>query len=243
MVAKRELKFIKSLQQKKYRGQHGLFLAEGPKVVDAFIGAGWAPHMLFSTEPADSFPPARPISQRDLKSVSSLVQPNKILGIFKIPQRAQPVCSGWILALDQVRDPGNLGTIIRLCDWFGIREILCSPDSVDCYNPKVVMGSMGSLARVNVYYLPLGAALQESGLPVFGADMQGTPVAEFAFPEEGILLMGSESHGISPDLVDLLENTLSITPYGDPGAESLNVGTATGILLYELRRAARPIRK
>jgi TrmH family RNA methyltransferase len=241
MVAKRELKFIKSLQQKKYRSQHGLFLAEGLKVVDAFLQAGWKPDYLYSTDPPDTFPAARPISARDLASVSTLVQPNKVLAVFPIPEASEPVYGDWILALDQVRDPGNLGTIIRLCDWFGIREILCSPDSVDCYNPKVVMASMGSLAGVRIHYRPLGQALAESGLPVFGADMHGRPASEFAFPDRGVLLMGSESHGICSELRGQLTNSLSVMPFGDPVAESLNVGMATGILLYELRKGVRPI--
>ena len=243
MVAKRELKFIKSLQQKKYRSRYGLFLAEGLKVVDAFLQAGWKPAYLYTTDPPGTYPGATPISVRELESVSTLVQPNKVLAVFPIPEAAEPGYGDWVLALDQVRDPGNLGTIIRLCDWFGVREILCSPDTVDCYNPKVVMASMGSLAGVRVHYRPLGEALAQSGLPVFGADMHGAPVAGFDFPEKGVLLMGSESHGISGELRDRLTDRLGIMPYGDPGAESLNVGTATGILLYELRRGLRPIQR
>jgi TrmH family RNA methyltransferase len=236
MVAKRELKFIKSLHQKKHRSLSGSFLAEGVKVVGTLIEAGWEPRQLYSTAELDLFPHAEPISEKDLKSVSSLVQPNQVLGIFEIPAVSRPEYTGWILALDQVRDPGNLGTIIRLCDWFGIREILCSPDSVDCYNPKVVMASMGSLAHVRIHYLPLGPSLTESGLPVFGTDMQGVSPSSFSFPGEGILLMGSESHGISSELREKLSQTLSIPSHGHPVAESLNVSMATGILLYELRR-------
>ncbi|MDM9632764.1 RNA methyltransferase [Robiginitalea aurantiaca] len=243
MVAKRELKFIKSLHQKKYRNLNGLFLAEGVKVVTAFTSAGWVPKHLYSSEIMDSFPEAEPLSERELKSVSTLVQPNKILGVFEIPREAAPDYKGWVLALDQVRDPGNLGTIIRLCDWFGIRDIICSPDSVDAFNPKVVMASMGSLARVNLHYLPLQKVLTECGLPVFGADMHGTSAAAFSFPDQGILLMGSESHGISSELREILTQTLSIKPYADTGAESLNLGTAAGILLYEIRRGMAAIQK
>ncbi len=243
MVAKRELKFIKSLHQKKYRNLNGLFLAEGVKVVTAFTSAGWVPKHLYSSEIMDSFPGAEPLSERELKSVSTLVQPNKILGVFEIPRETAPDYQGWVLALDQVRDPGNLGTIIRLCDWFGIRDIICSPDSVDAFNPKVVMASMGSLARVNLNYLPLQKVLTECGLPVFGADMHGASAAAFSFPDQGILLMGSESHGISSELREILTQTLSIKPYADTGAESLNLGTAAGILLYEIRRGMAAIQK
>lgn len=243
MVAKRELKFIKSLHQKKYRSQSGFFLAEGVKVVSDFMDAGWVPKQLYSAEPLDSFPMAAPIAPRDLKAVSTLVHPNKIIGVFKIPVETPPEYKGWLLALDQVRDPGNLGTIIRLCDWFGIRDIICSADSVDCYNPKVVMATMGSLARVRLHYLSLEEVQMQSGLPVFGADMHGEPALECAFPDEGILLMGSESHGISPELRNRLTCTVSIPPYRGTGAESLNLGTAAGILLYELRRGQRTIQK
>lgn len=243
MVAKRELKFIKSLHQKKHRSLNGLFLAEGVKVVETLIDSGWHPRHLYSTSSMDRFPMAEPISEKELKWVSTLMKPNQVLAVFEIPPARPPEYAGWVLALDRLRDPGNLGTIIRLCDWFGIREILCSPDSVDCYNPKVVMASMGSLARVHIHYLPLGPALSQSGLPVFGADMQGVSVASFSFPDQGILLMGSESHGISPDLGSNLEQSLNIKPYTNPGAESLNVGAATGILLYELRRQQPFIQK
>lgn len=236
MVAKRELKFIKSLHQKKHRSLSGFFLAEGVKVVETLMDAGWEPRQLYSTSATGNFPTAELISEKELKSVSTLKQPNQVLGVFKIPPERPPEYSGWVLALDRLNDPGNLGTIIRLCDWFGIREILCSPDSVDCYNPKVVMASMGSLAQVQVHYLPLGPALSESGLSVFGADMDGVSASAFSFPDEGILLMGSESHGISPDLRASLTQSLNIRPFANPGAESLNVGVATGILLYELRK-------
>ena len=236
MVAKRDLKFIKSLHQKKYRSRHGLFLAEGVKLVEELLRSGWKPRELFSTETVEGISPARPISEEELKKVSALVQPNKVLGIFEIPSGAAPDFKGWLLALDGVRDPGNLGTIIRLCDWFGIRDLLCSPDTVDCFNPKVLMATMGSIARVRVHYLPLEQALSKSGLPLYGASMEGEPLGSFRLPEEGILVMGSESHGISTGIREVLLNTLGISPFGRGDAESLNVATASAIFLYEIRR-------
>jgi TrmH family RNA methyltransferase len=236
MVAKSALKFIKSLHQKKYRMRHGLFLAEGVKLVTDLLHAGWPSHTLYATEPVEGIPDALPITPDELRRVSTLVNPNKVVGIFEIPKTEAPQMNGWLLALDGVRDPGNLGTIIRLCDWFGIRHILCSPDTVDCFNPKVLMATMGSIARVRLHYGPLEENLTESGLPLIGASMEGTGVARYEFPEEGILLMGSESHGISPGLREHLTATLSIPASRNSGAESLNVGTATAILLYELRR-------
>ncbi|UCE68660.1 MAG: RNA methyltransferase [Flavobacteriaceae bacterium] len=236
MVAKRELKFIKSLHQKKYRSRHGLFLAEGVKLVGELLRSGWEPRQLFTTEPVDGIEGALHISEQDLNKVSALVQPNKVLGIFGIPRPVSPVFEGWLLALDGVRDPGNLGTIIRLCDWFGIRDLLCSPDTVDCYNPKVLMATMGSVARVRVHYMPLEQTLAGSGLPVFGASMEGEPLGSFRMPGEGILVMGSESHGISQGVAPLLQNTLGISPFGKEEAESLNVAAAAAIFLYEIRR-------
>ena len=236
MVAKRELKFIKSLHQKKYRTRHGLFLAEGVKLVGELLRSGWQPRELFSTESVEGITGARHIAEQDLKKVSALVQPNKVLGIFEIPPPVSPVFRGWLLALDGVRDPGNLGTIIRLCDWFGIRDLVCSPDTVDCYNPKVLMATMGSIARVRVHYLPLEQTLAESGLPVFGASMEGEPLGSFGMPEEGILVMGSESHGISKGVSEQVQKILGISSFGNGDAESLNVAAASAIFLYEIRR-------
>ena len=244
MVAKRELKFIRSLHLKKYRARHGLFLAEGVKLVRELLESGWNARDIYGTDPVEGIGEIRPISGPELKKVSTLVQPNKVLGVFEMPAAAPPVYSGWMLALDGVRDPGNLGTIIRLCDWFGIRELLCSPDVVDCYNPKVLAATMGSIARVKVHYLPLEEALGACGLPVFGASMEGAPADRFGLPAEGVLVMGSESHGVSGEIRGLLGQTLGIPGYGETGAESLNVAMASGILLYEIRRQGRaPIQK
>lgn len=245
MVAKKDLKFIKSLHQKKNRARHGLFLAEGMKLVGELLGAGFGVHSLYSTDPGSPGHRATPISGAELKKVSALVQPNKVLGVFEIPEASPPRFEGWLMALDGVRDPGNLGTIIRLCDWFGVTDLLCSPDTVDCYNPKALMATMGSIARVRVHYLPLEAVLPACGLPVFGASMEGRPLPGAALPKEGVLVLGSESHGVSAPVRALLRDTLSIPSWGGVGAESLNVGTAAGIFLYEIRRGnlARAIQK
>lgn len=236
MVAKSQLKFIKSLHQKKYRSRHGLFLAEGVKTVGDLIRARWRPRYLYATEDLPGLGEATPISETELRQVSTLVHPNKVLGLFEIPEPAPPSFTGWLLALDGVRDPGNLGTIIRLCDWFGVRHILCSPDTVDCFNPKVLMATMGSIARVQLHYQPLEGILLQSGLPLYGASMEGDPVMDHLLPGEGILIMGSESHGISPTLRQTLRQTLAIPSRNEGGADSLNVGTAAAILLYEVFR-------
>ena len=144
MVAKSELKFIRSLHQKKYRLRHGLFVAEGVKLVGELLASPLRLHSVYATEP-ELFQDATPLTERELKQASSLVHPNKVLAVFHIPQPAPLQFSDWVLALDGVRDPGNLGTLIRLCDWFGIGRLLCSPDTVDAYNPNVLQATMGSI--------------------------------------------------------------------------------------------------
>ncbi len=233
MVAKSEIKDIRRLHQKKYRLQQQRFLAEGIKVVDELLSSDFACSHLFSTD-LERYPGATLVSEAALKQMSALVQPNKVLGVFEVPQYDPPSFQSWTLALDGVRDPGNLGTLIRICDWFGIPDLLCSPDTVDCFNPKVLQASMGSLARVRVHYMPLAESLVASGLPVYGASMEGQAAATMEFPDRGILLMGSESHGMTPDIKHLLTHTVSIPSHG--GAESLNVAMAAGMLLYELKR-------
>ena len=200
MVAKNEIKRIRSLHQKKYRSRHGLFLAEGVKLVEELLRSGWQPTELFSTEPLEGISPARPISEEELKKVSSLVQPNKVLGIFEIPTLAAPDFRGWLLALDGVRDPGNLGTIIRLCDWFGIRDLICSPDTVDCYNPKVVQASMGSLSRVKINYLDLPDYLSQTNRSIYGTFMEGESLYSTTFEKDAILVMVNEANGISEEV-------------------------------------------
>ncbi len=171
--------------------------------------------------------------------MSGLQSPNTVLGVFHIPRESPLDFQDWILALDAVRDPGNLGTIIRLCDWYGIGQLVCSPDTVDCYNPKTLQATMGSIARVKVVYAELERVFNQSGTPVFGAFIGGEPVYEADFPQSGILLMGSEAHGISDSLAKMVGRRIGIPPFGKPGAESLNVAMATAILLHELRRPTR----
>ena len=160
------------------------------------------------------------------------------MAVFRIPEQKQPVFSGFSLALDGIRDPGNLGTIIRLCDWFGIENLFCSPDTVDCYNPKVVQATMGSITRVNVVYSPLDEIKQAAGnKTVLGAFMNGENVYTSKLPAEGILVMGNEANGISEEVERLVTHKISIPPFGNSSStESLNVATATAILLSEFRR-------
>lgn len=242
MVVKSEIKLIKNLQQKKYRSQNGLFVAEGRKTVSDLLRSSYKVHKVYSTEASileETQAESLLITQAELRKMSGLQSPNTVLGVFHIPRESPLDFQDWILALDAVRDPGNLGTIIRLCDWYGIGQLVCSPDTVDCYNPKTLQATMGSIARVKVVYAELERVFNQSGTPVFGAFIGGEPVYEADFPQSGILLMGSEAHGISDSLAKMVGRRIGIPPFGKPGAESLNVAMATAILLHELRRPTR----
>ncbi|MDC6349948.1 RNA methyltransferase [Zeaxanthinibacter sp. PT1] len=239
MVAKSEIKFIKSLQLKKNRMQHGLFVAEGVKMVQDLLDSGLRVHSVYATEEgifSGTQEEITLISASDLKRMSSLRSPNKGLAVFYMHGEDSPGYEGWNIVLDDVQDPGNLGTIIRLCDWFGIRNLVCSRETVDCYNPKVLQATMGSIARVNISYTDLSEYLAAANCPVYGSYMAATPVYSSEFNANGILVMGNEAHGISENVARFLTDKISIPSAPGSGAESLNVATATAILLYELKR-------
>lgn len=240
MLSKNQTKLINSLQQKKYRFKHGFFIAEGIKVVEEFLNSNHELEKLFCTNENyfNSYnDKLTVVSEAELKKISSLSTPNKVLGIFKIPKPKPIESKGLIVALDGINDPGNLGTIIRLCDWFGVHELICSKNTVDCYNTKVVQSSMGSLTRVNINYVNLPIVLNKTNLPVFGAFMDGESVYSTKLPTEGILIMGNEANGISNEINELIKNRISIPRFGAvQKTESLNVATATAILLNEFRR-------
>lgn len=238
MLTNNQKKLIRSLQQKKNRVKEAAFVAEGPKVIQEFIDAQYELEFLFSTDSL-LFPNQHciEISEKDLKAISYLTTPNQCLAVFKIPEVTDIPQDTLQVALDAVRDPGNLGTIIRLCDWFGVSDLICSEDSVDCYNPKVVQASMGSLARLRIQYLDLETYLQNTKLPVYGAFMDGTSVYESNLPSKAILLMGNEANGIRENIEPLVSNRISIPRFGAlQETESLNVATATAILLSEFKR-------
>ena len=239
MVVKSQLKLVKNLQQKKYRTQLQLFVAEGVKTVQELLSAGYRPRNIYCTDVTlltDYTKDLEIISQRDLKQMSSLKTPNKVLAVFEIPAHGVLPTDGWILALDGVQDPGNLGTIIRLCDWFGIAHIVCSENTVDCFNPKVVQSTMGSIARVSLHYLDLETWLKSYPNTILGAVLDGTNLYTAELPEQGILVMGSESHGITEQVLEFVTKKVTLPQYGSPSAESLNVAMATAICLSELRR-------
>jgi RNA methyltransferase, TrmH family len=240
MLSKSQIKLIKSLSQKKYRNIHELFIVEGLKGVREFLNSDFEMVSLFST--GESFKVDREnvtfIEDRELKKISALKNPQKVLAIFRIPPVRKIENDGLIVALDGIRDPGNLGTIIRLCDWFGVKDLVCSLDTVDCYNPKVVQASMGSLTRVKINYLDLKEYLKSNNqLPVLGTMLDGDNVYTLKLPSSGILILGNEANGISENIEACLTQKLNIPQFGEEQeTESLNVATATAIVLSEFRR-------
>lgn len=240
MISKNQIKLISSLQQKKFRLVNMEFLAEGTKVIHELLNSDFILEHLYTTEPLfdnvnSNFKTI--ISESDLKKISALSTPNNCLAVFKIPSVKPIIEQGLIIALDDIRDPGNLGTILRLCDWFGISQVICSEQTVDIYNPKVVQATMGSIARLNVSYVDLNVFLQKTTLPVFGTFMDGSNIYQKNLPKEAIIVMGNEANGISSTVEKTIKNRLTIPRFGDlQQTESLNVATATAIILSEFRR-------
>ena len=234
------MKLVKSLQQKKYRDEHGLFLVEGVKLVNEAIHSQAKLEMIVYACEEDVLPFDIPlnswrVSPKDLARMSAVKNPNRILAVCHKGWPRREVSGGWVVALDQISDPGNLGTIIRICDWMGVDQIICAMDSVDVFNPKVVQASMGSIFRVNVSYEHLEDYLEKyDSETILEANMNGESVHKFEFPEKGVLVMGSESHGLRPEISAKCTGKISIPQFG--GGESLNVAVSTGILLSHIKR-------
>ena len=234
-LSKAQVKWVRSLQQKKNRDAEGVFVAEGEKCVNDLRGAF---QLVLLATPENASPV-------EIEQMSSLRTPQGIIAVFRKPiAHTQYPLSNLILALDGVQDPGNLGTIIRTCDWFGIHDILCSRDTADCFNPKVVQATMGALARVRLHYVDLPATLaqlHQQGLPLYGTLLEGRNMYEanaIADRHLGVIIMGNEGNGISPQVRQLITHPLFIPSYPAdmPTSESLNVGIATAIVLSEFRR-------
>ena len=240
MLSKNQIKLITSLQQKKQRFAHQLFFAEGIKGIQELLASNFELVHLYTTQnDFDEVSNDKKVllDEQELKKITALATPNTCLAVFKIPNEKKIIESGLILALDSIRDPGNLGTILRLCDWFGIGQLICSKETVDIYNPKVVQATMGSIARVNVNYIDLETFISQTQLPVFGTFMDGTNIYKTDLPHEGIIIMGNEANGISPEIEKLIKNRLTIPRFGTlQKTESLNVATATAVILSEFRR-------
>lgn len=250
MLTKNNIKLIRSLEQKKYRTKEGVFVAEGPKVVGDLLEA-MRPRKVFATSEWLSSNGTRGIdvetvSEEELSRISFLQHPQQVLALFPIPtyeesdNYAEILKGKLTLALDSVQDPGNLGTIIRIADWFGIETILCSHETADVYNPKVVQATMGSIARVRIFYTDLVETLERLShtMPVFGTFLDGESIHDRHLPDEGIIVMGNEGKGISEEVAQLVKERLLIPNYpkGRQTADSLNVAIATAIVCAEFRR-------
>ena len=241
MISKNQIKHIRQLEIKKYRQREGLFVAEGPKVVGDLMKAGYSPKELYAIETYQGAAHSiQIVSQDELCKISFLQHPQQVLGVFRIPSQNSklPSPDGRLsLALDGIQDPGNLGTIIRIADWFGISTIYCSEDTADAWNPKVVQATMGSIARVNMVYTSLQEIIQQASVPVYGTLLDGNDIYQQPLSKEGIIVMGNEGNGISPEIRQMITRKLLIPSFhqGDT-AESLNVAIATAITCSEFRR-------
>lgn len=238
MLSKNQVKLIQKLHQKKYRNELNLFIVEGKKSINEFLQAGYTPQLLIATEAFTTSVPQHlitPVSKDELRKVSTLQNPDEGLAVFQQPKHKGILQEGVIVALDNVQDPGNLGTIIRLCDWFGVETLLCNTQTVDCYNPKVVQASMGSLTRVAVHYLDLAAFLTTTALPVYTMDLEGENLYTATFPKDCILILGNEANGISAEVRALSNKVITIPRFSKhQRTESLNVAMAGAIILSEV---------
>ena len=258
-ISKNQIKFIRQLEQKKFRRREGLFVAEGTKVVGDLL-AHYQPHSLFATpdwfasnsvpktvlstvpelvEGQDG-PIVTEVSPEELSRISFQQHPQQVLALFPIPSHPFTFSPLHLsLALDGIQDPGNLGTIIRIADWFGIQTIFCSEDTVDAWNPKVVQATMGSIARVNIIYTSLVELIDTlpDDYPVYGTLLDGDNIYTQPLTPHGLIVMGNEGNGISPEIRQKVNHRLLIPSYrNDDTAESLNVAIATAITCAEFRR-------
>lgn len=239
MISKQQQKYIQSLHNKKYRTEYGEFLVEGEKGLEELLASDFEIVRVFCSEEFSAGHPGindaviAPASA--IAAVSTFKSNSAGVAIVKQKRPSPPQNFERVtLILDNIHDPGNLGTIVRLADWYGIRNVICSPETVEFYNPKVISSTMGSFTRVNVFYTPLPVFLKEFGFPVYGADLEGTNVHQHRFEEKTGLVIGSESHGISPEVSALLTAKITIPRFG--AAESLNAAMATGIILDNIFR-------
>ena len=239
MVSDKQIKIIKSLKLKKNRIKHNLFVAEGDKTILELILADFKINSLYSinTNIDGIDNSVVQLSKSELNKMSNLSNPKNSLGVFEIPKPKKIDYSKLIIGLDNISDPGNLGTIIRLCDWFGVEDLICSFETVDCYNPKVIQASMGSISRVNITYLDLQKNIENNSLRTYGTYMQGDSIFEIDEIQKGLVLFGNEANGINPNLSKFIDKKLSIPRFGKlKKTESLNVANALSIVLSENAR-------
>ncbi|MCQ2192139.1 MAG: RNA methyltransferase [Paludibacteraceae bacterium] len=247
-VTKNQIKLVRSLAQRKERNATGLFVAEGDKLVPDLFSAFHCQLLIATAEFLQKHPNLKAdevveTNHSDIERASLLNAPQQVIALFRMPQHkfsADMVADQLTLVLDKVQDPGNLGTIVRIADWFGIHSIVCSPDTVDVFNPKTVQATMGALARVKVYYTPLEDFLKAlpKDFPVFGTFLEGDNIYKMDLPQKAVVIMGNEGNGISAEVGKLVNRKLFIPSYpaDQPTSESLNVAVATAITCAEFRR-------
>jgi TrmH family RNA methyltransferase len=233
MLSKNEVKYIQSLYSKKQRNEHNLFIVEGKKMVDELLLSDYVVEQIYATKDwQNSFEKTTIIDEDELIRISNLQTPNQVLAIVKMKTATQnfTVKNKINLVLDNIQDPGNFGTIIRIADWFGIENIICSNNCVELYNPKVIQSTMGSFFRVNIIYKNLIDFLPKSNLPIYGAMLDGIDLKKISKPKEAFIVIGNEGNGISNEVAALINYKISISKFG--GAESLNAAIATGIIAW-----------
>lgn len=243
-MTKADVQLVRALADKRGRTEHGLFVAEGEKLIGELRGSHLRVHRIFALEGVFEGAGAETVTAREMERLSLLKTPSNSLALVEIPHytlRPEALRGRLTLALDDVQNPGNMGTIVRLADWFGITDIVCSEATADCFNPKVVQATMGAILRVRVHYTDLAALLAETsayGLPVYGTFLEGENIDEAELSDDGIILMGNEGRGITPVAARHVTRKLFIPPYPADrrGSESLNVAMATGIVCAAFRR-------
>lgn len=245
MLSKSQISFIKSLHQKKYRKEHGLFIVEGIKSIKEFIQSSYQIHTIFYNSEQYNLLPKLPaninlfeVKNAELDKISTLQTPQGFLALIHIPKNRELALTvlknQFTLVLDGVQDPGNMGTIIRTADWFGFKNIICSADCVEVFNPKTVQATMGSLARVNIYEANLPVLLEKNTIPVFGALLDGESIYKTQWGAEGLVILGNEGKGISAEVIKKINKPVTIPRIGE--AESLNVAVSAAIFCAELVR-------
>lgn len=234
---KKDIKLVRQLHQKKFRAEHGLFFVEGKKMTEEAIGSGYALVALYTTDDAfvEKHKHAFRITSKEMEMMSALSNASQHLAVLKQPViKAPTITENMILVLDGIADPGNMGTIMRTADWFGISTIVCTADCVEIYNPKVVQSTMGSIFRLKVVYESMEGIkdiLQQNNFKAVGADMHGKNLFEYTFPQNSAIVMGSESHGLRAEMRLLLNDYITIK--GTEETESLNASVAAGIIMAE----------
>lgn len=245
MLSKSQISFVKSLHQKKYRKENGLFIIEGIKSIREFIQSPYQIHSIFYTNDQFSLLQQLPanisvfeVNNTDLSKISTLQTPQGMLALVHIPKNKKinpkDLKNTFTLVLDGIQDPGNLGTIIRTADWFGFKQIICSENTVEAYNPKTVQATMGSLARVNIYYTDLNALTNEIQLPIFGALLDGQSIYNTPWGTEALVVLGNEGNGISEKIIEKITYPVTIPRIG--AAESLNVAVSAAIFCSEITK-------